>query len=291
MKKKTCYFPLVLMVFLALWGCGGGGSGGDSSGSGGSGTVTMSVTDAKPTLPLGNVEKVSITFDEVSVHKSGEGWISLDLAQEPYTIDLLQFQSGATTQLVPPASLTSGKYTQVRIGVKEAFITINENDRLVEVPIDIPSENLKTDKNFEFDVTGGGAVDLTVDFDLSQSIVVTGQQNYKLKPVLHLNQTQEAATIQGKINNSSFEKYQQATIIVTWDKDGDGVIDGDDEEYTRLTVEQESSSTDTDFRIFWLVPGEAYVVQVVVNGSEIHSEAVPSLPAGAVFDLNKGNAI
>jgi len=33
---------------------------------------------------------------------------------------------------------------------------------------------LKTDKNFEFNVQGGGAVDLTVDFDLSQSIVVTG---------------------------------------------------------------------------------------------------------------------
>lgn len=72
--------------------CGSGDGGSSSS----SGTVSMNVTDAKPVLPVDNVESVSIKIEEVSVHKSGGGWITLTLAK-PYTIDLLQFSDGTKT--------------------------------------------------------------------------------------------------------------------------------------------------------------------------------------------------
>lgn len=237
-------------------------------------------------LPSGT-ESILITFDEVSVHRPGGGWTSLPLAQTPYTIDLLQFSDGTTTDLVPPAELLSAKYTQVRIGVTDAFITING----VDYPVEIPSENLKTDKEFDFEVVGGGAVDLTVDFDLSQSIVVTGQDNYKLKPVLHLNETQEAGTVVGKISHASFGAFSEATVIVTWDKDlSEGLTDGD-EEYTRIVVEK--GSDPTEFRIFWLVPEEGYHVEIEVDATPIYEEFVSSidLPAGAIFNLNGGNPI
>ncbi len=60
----------------------------------------MNVTDAKPVLPATGVESVTITFDEVSVHKSGGGWINLPVATQPqpYTIDLYQFSDGTKTQ-------------------------------------------------------------------------------------------------------------------------------------------------------------------------------------------------
>jgi hypothetical protein len=225
------------------------------------------------------------------VHKSGGGWTTLPVATSPhsYTIDLYQFSDGAKTQFVPPVRLESGKYTQVRIGVTSGTIRINGLDHALE----IPSTNLKTDKNFEFDVAGGGAVDLTVDFDLSQSIVLTGSGTYQLKPVLHIVKTSEAATIQGKIN---FGTATQATVTVIWDKNGDGTLQtpdplnpNTDEEYTSILVK---STDPIPFKIFWLVPNVGYFVQVQLPDRTYEEYVPPSkLPAGAVVDLNGGGLI
>ncbi len=277
--KKHVLFGLALAVAAGvILACGGGSDNPSPS----QGTVTANVTDAKPTLPAGNVESVSITFNEVSVHKSGGGWMTLQTAQQPYTIDLYQFNNGQKTQIVPPVRIDSGKYTQVRIGVVSGNIKISGQ----EYPLEIPSSNLRTDKNFEFDVPKDGAVDLTVDFDLSQSIVATGVGTYQLKPVLHLNETSKAATIQGTIG---FGTAAQATVIVTWDKNGSGTIDDGDEEYTRVVV---ASSEPAPFKIFWLVPNEAYVVQVVVGANTFtFPVAASNLPPGAAYTLNGGNPI
>jgi Domain of unknown function (DUF4382) len=289
MRERIILFGLVLAISALFWGCGAGDGGGSSVSSG---TISMNVTDAKPMLPVADVDSVSITFDEVSVHKSGGGWIPLATVTQPYTIDLYQFSNGAKTQFVPPVRLESGKYTQVRMGVSSGVIRING----AEYPLEIPSSNLKTDKNFEFNVAGGGAVDLTVDFDLSQSIVLTGSGTYQLKPVLHLNQTAEAATIQGTIN---FGVSPKATVIVIWDKNANGDENPNpedtDEEYTRILVR----STDTlPFKVFWLVPDEGYFVRVLLEDDfgnpvkeYIEFVAPSDLSPSAVFSLNSGHAI
>lgn len=281
MRKRGIIFGLAFAIGALLAGCGGG------DGSGSSGTISMNVTDAKPALPVG-VEKVLITFDEVSVHKSGGGWISKPLPKTPFEIDLYQFIEGKTTQLVPPVPLESGKYTQVRIGVISATLVTSTGSYKME----IPSENLKTDKNFEFTVVGGGAVDLTVDFDLSQSIVVTGPDTYQLKPVLHIVETKEAATINGKIKDTTFGIKTEAIVVVTLDTDNGGTVNAGDEEYTRITVDK-SPSGDTTFSIFWLVPNNGYIVQIEINGVVIYTKAVTSaeMSEGAVLSLNGGNAI
>ncbi len=283
--KRICTYLLTLMIPIFLFGCGGGGS--SSGGSGGFGTIVIGVTDTKPMLPSGT-EEVLITFEEVLVHRPGGGWVSLPLAETPYTIDLLQFSDGTTTDLVPPVALLSGKYTQIRIVVTEALIIVNGSEH----PVVIPSENLKTDKQFNFQVVGGGAVDLTVDFDLSQSIVVTGFDTYKLKPVLHINNTQEAATIHGEISASSFATSQEAFVTVYLDKDQSGDVTDVDEIYTEVVVAQTSSVAPTEFRIFWLVPRQYYVVVVEVDGFR-YTEALDltETQPGTIFSLNDRNPI
>jgi hypothetical protein len=282
------YCVLSAVILLHLIGCGGGG--GSSGGSHTSyGTFSVNVTDAKPMLPSGTQE-VLITFEEVNVHKAGGGWTSLPLAQEPYTIDLLLFQEGHTTELVPPVSLESGKYTQIRIVVSSAQIVINN----IGYSVTIPSENLKTDKQFDFQVQGGGAVNLTVDFDLSQSIVVTDENlpSYKLKPVLHINKTQEAATIHGEISANTFDAHTstEAVVTVIWDKDSDGFVDLDDEVYTQVIVPRNDPAS---FSIFWLVPEQDYIVQVDIDEppDDMHEveESIEAhyLTAGAVYNLNQ----
>ncbi|MGD8273487.1 MAG: DUF4382 domain-containing protein [Desulfobacterales bacterium] len=283
--KGLLYFILLSTVtFLAA--CGGGGG----SGRGGTGTLSMSVTDAKPMLPDG-VTNLFVTFDEVRVHKSGGGWTSLPLVESPYTIDLLQFQDGNVTELVPPTKLESGKYTQVRLVVSGAKILFDNISSTAEEPVRVPSGNLKTDKNFIFNVGEDAAVDLIVHFDLSKSVVVTGpaaNPSYKLKPVLHLfDDPLEAATIKGSIENSAFGDSEKATVTV--------IAESNQEEYTIVEVSESDTEDPTEFTIFWLVPYESYTVEIDLdqNDTTDYDEFVQDidLPKGAEFELNDGDPI
>ena len=307
MKRRVMSVVLSTALLMLLVGCGGGS---DGSSDGGSGTVSVNATDAKPALPVdgATVTNVFVTIDEVSAHKAGGGWVKLTLPESPpYTIDLYQFINGETTQLVPPMSLESGKYTQIRLGVtggKIVFDTDGDQIGDSEEPLEVPSDNLKTDKNFDFEVQGGGAVDLTVDFDLSQSIVVEGTGTYKLKPVLHVVQTEEAATIEGTIKNTTFGPPPQqgnppkvVEVTVIWDKNGDGIADAYpvDEVYTNVYLTQETSGQQQKFSVFWLVPNQNYIVQVKADTNDsddtvdtvVYDEPVrdTDLQAGAVKDL------
>jgi len=266
MKASTLCILFALAIPMFLLGCGGD----DSE----TGSLSIRITDAKPLLEIEAIQAL-ITFDEVRAHSAGGGWVSLPMAQRPYTIDLLQFVDGTSTELVPPVELESGKYTQLRLGITEGSLVTAEG----EEPLEIPSEYLKTSKNFDFDVEGGEAVDLMVDFDLSQSIK-PAQDGYQLKPVLHLNETQRAAQIQGSIAASTFVD-SEAEVTVTYDG----------EEYTKLLVTKTDDTAPTEFSIFWLVPNNEYTVEV--DGTIHYEEEVAStdLEPGEVHILNSGSAI
>jgi hypothetical protein len=185
------------------------------------------------------ITNVFVTIDEVLVHKSGGGWETLHMVQTPYTIDLLQFTDGNRREFVPPVALSSGKYTQVRLSVVSARLRF-KNDPNDEVELTIPSGNLKTDKNFDFDLIGGTAVDITIDFDLSKSLVLEGP-DYKLKPVLHIVETADAATIAVTIENTSFPPDpgtgDPPYVVIT-------VLDSTGQEYTKVQVDKVGSATD-----------------------------------------------
>ena len=266
----------------------GGGGGGSSSATG---TVAMSVTDARPLLPV-DVTNLFVEFSEVWVHKPGAGWIQLTLVESPYTIDLLQFQDGNTTELVPPAKLSSGKYTQVRIVVDRATMRFDNGDGTTEDrTVEIPSENLKTDKNFTIDLEEDSALDIVIHFDLSMSIVVSGPDSnpqYKLKPVLHFfDEPLKAATIAGSIKNTFFGTSGKATVIVIAESTG--------EEYTRVEIPESTTTETTEFSIFWIVPEQSYTVQIDLDQDDATdcNESVESvdLLEGAVFELNEENPI
>jgi hypothetical protein len=286
-KLKGLKWLIVLSSVMFLAACGSGGGG---SSSGGTGEVSMAITDAKPMLPDG-VTNLFVTIEEVLAHKSGGGWTSLPLVESPYTIDLLQFQDGNVTELVPPTKLKSGKYTQVRLVVSSAEIFFDNESTTAEEPVTVPSDNLKTDKNFIFDVENDAAVDLIIHFDLSMSVVVTGTEidpSYQLKPVLHLfGDPLEAATIKGSINNSDFGASEKATVTVI------AVFNG--EKYTEVEVSESGTEDPTEFSIFWMVPDESYTVYIDLDqdGSTDYEQFVEDadLPEGAEFELNEGDPI
>jgi len=263
--KALKFFTLCCFVSFSLFfaACGGGGGGGSSD----SGTVAMSVTDAKPLLPE-NVTNLFVEFSEVWVHKSGEGWKQLTLVESPYTIDLLQFQDGYTTELVPPTIFDYGKYTQVRIVVSKAWMVFDikdENDEVIATEdrtLEIPSKNLKTDKNFTIEVEDDSAMDIVIHFDLSMSVVVSGPASnptYKLKPVLHLfDDPLKAATIEGSIDFGSFgESSNKATIDVIAENNG--------EVYTQVEITKSATADPTEYSILWIVPNQEYTVKINID--------------------------
>ena len=284
-NMRNISVAILLFASIAIAGCGG-------VADGGFGTVSMNITDAKPMLPSGT-KNLWITFDEVLAHKAGGGWESLPLPESPYTIDLLQFYDGKVTEFVPPVSLESGKYTQLRFFVSRAMIRIDDGTNVSDYEVTIPSDKLRTDKNFDFTVEDGGSVDITVDFDLSQSIVVTdisGVLSYKLKPVLHIVETSDAATISGMIDYGSFVDSKDAILTVFVFNTEIGLY----EEYTKLVVSPVTESL-AEFVIFWLVPNKDYRVEIdfdfdpeaIDNNPEwCENVSADDLGPGSVFPLD-----
>ena len=259
--------------------------------NGGSSTLFVRVTDARPALPSGT-EAVFITFEEFYVHLEGGDWISLELVDSPYAIDLLELHSGKTSQLVKPAKLEAGNYDGIRATVSSVAVLSGG----VFYSVALPPGSLSIDKEFLFRLERGRTLDLTIDFDLSQSLSVSkalAPHSYTLDPVLHINPTTEAASIQGEIAAETFVEHQSVDAVLTvfLDKDHSGNFSEADEEYTRIVVDLDNPK----FEVFWLVPEQGYIVQVEMDGSEPSEFEQFVFPAdlqkGATFQLNHSNPI
>ena len=298
MKTLKFFFgTFFLFCIFILLACSGGGSG--SSDGTETAPLSMSITDAKPALPVG-VTNFYVTIEEILVHKSGGKWKSLDLAQKPYTIDLLQFTNGETTEFVPPIQLEKGKYTQVRMVISSASMVVLSEDQesTTGYTITIPSDKLRTDKNFDFGVEGHG-VDITVDFDLSQSLVAEGPDGgppYKLKPVLHVVETSADAIITGTINNDSYTDHVPIEALVTVSERL--ATEQTWTEYTKVVVPMNADGETTDFTIYWLVPNKIYLVEIdfdpsidTDNYDEEIDHNIVDIGPGATYSLNDGNPI
>ena len=190
------------------------------------------------------------------------------------------------TGSLAPTTLEPGTYTQLRLGVSSAVLRVKGAD----IPLAVPSEKVRTDRNFE--LLEGGAVALTVDFDLSRSIVATGSGQYHFKPVLHLVETARAVSIVGDLADATFDGTAEAQVVVTRDADGSGGLSAGDEEHTRLAVPK-ANPEPTRFHVLWLMPSEGYTVRVEVGGVDVYTEFVApeDLPPGADFALNGGAPI
>jgi len=287
-RKRAIYSMLALLAVVFFIGCEVSFFVGFN---GGSSTFFVRVTDAKPALPYGT-EAVYVTFEDFFVHREGGEWISLPLTQMPYAVDLLEFHSGRTTTLVQPVSLEPGTYDRIRVSISSAAVLRDGSFFSVA----IPSGNLLIEIDFFFALEDGRTLDLTIDFDLSQSLTLLQTpvaSSYQLKPVLHINQTETAATIHGEISAETFAEYDSraATVSLFADKDLSGDLSAGDEEYTRVVVDRDNPI----FTIFWLVPEQGYTIQIEMDGTgspEFEEFVFPAdLQKGDSFELNHSNPI
>ena len=147
-------------------------------------------------------DAVNIVVTEVSVHSadadSASGWLVLN--DTTRTFDLLALTNGAF-QVLGEAPLNPGHYTQLRLKLADSCTVIVDGQTY---PLEVPSgaqSGLKL--NHPFDIASHTLCELTLDFDAARSIHVSGNDHYRLSPVIRVVANQVSGSISGTINPAS----------------------------------------------------------------------------------------
>ncbi len=195
--SKISGLLLGLLSVLILAGCaqqgtqqGTGPYGGGTTAQGGGGAAAgnglavFTITDKA--ADMGNVTSVKLTIDSVQIHSAASGWMTLSSATQ--TFDLLQLKASDAQALLAQANLSNGTYEQVRLHVSKVVVTDSSGDHEAK----LPSGDLKIAGGFT--VSGNKTSVATFDFLADQSLHVTGNGQYIMAPVIHL-QTRENASV------------------------------------------------------------------------------------------------
>ncbi len=138
--------------------------------------------------PIDNAEKVLVTLDKIRVHQSGKteaedsSFVTVWESAAGTEFDLLLMK---TTPIVFTTALSAGNYNQIRMSVVSGKIVLKGDP--TPYPLDVPSDEIKT--NYHFEVLAGGTAQITLDFDAEQSLHIVKQgkkDSYKLRPVVNV---------------------------------------------------------------------------------------------------------
>ena len=149
--------------------------------------------------PFSDAKALLVTFTEVNVHASGGDWITVPFATgASRTCDLKKLETAQ--DILGVGSLPAGHYTQLRLVVSSAAIYFQNASSGpacaptiaapagTNAPVDIPSGEVKL--NREFDLASGGGTMILLDFDGDSSVRQTGNGNgqgggrYMMTPVI-----------------------------------------------------------------------------------------------------------
>jgi len=143
------------------------------------GVVEVRVMDAPPT----GVSSIVVTTSNIEVHKAGaseESWVSL--IKEGKTFDLVAIQGAEV--FLGSENVSSGNYTQIRLDVTKVIVTLDGK----EITAKLPSDKLKVVRPWE--VKAGQKTILTLDFQADTFVVITGNDQAQVKPVIKLDVSQ-----------------------------------------------------------------------------------------------------
>ena len=193
MEKKFIVILVLLALAIFISGCMGFlTTPGEDSITPGKGRLEIYLTDSSEKYKANDLETYSavyITVSRIQVHlaedgEEGEGeWIELELNNGEKIFDLINLKNEGLSVLLSEVELAPGKYTQIRLFVKDASVDIEEGDN--GVPVEIPSADQTGIKLIHpFEIIDGEETVLTIDFDAEKSIIKTGDGSYKLMPVI-----------------------------------------------------------------------------------------------------------
>jgi len=145
------------------------------------GTLLLKITDAPGDL---NISEALITISFVEVHIAAGGnnssaeWVTV--INETQQFDLIMLEN--VTDILGSQTLEIGIYTQIRLHVDEALVTIDN----VQYNLEIPSKTVKL--VHQFIIEPEDTTTLILDFDIQESVHKTGSDKYILQPTIQVIQ-------------------------------------------------------------------------------------------------------
>lgn len=190
-----------------------------------SGTLTVKITDAP--FPSDSVAEANITIDKVEAKMVAAGDMQSDsfvvLSQETATFNLLELSNG-TTAVLTTADISEGSYSEIRLHIVDAGIKLKNGQ---EFPLKVPSgsaSGLKIKINPTLDITGGMSGEILLDFDVSRSFIVAGNEHSKngikfmFKPVVRcVNTSVVTSGIKGyvtSVDTTSTDSIAGASVFL-----------------------------------------------------------------------------
>ncbi len=204
----------LLGLLLALAGCG------DDTNAPATGTLRINLVDSPAAY-----DAVYVQIDSVQVHEAGAdssgGWRTV--SAQPGTYDLLTLRNGLSALLVD-RQLPAGHYTQIRLRLGDGNSVVVDG---VEHDLDVPSgaqTGLKL--NHPFTIEGGVLTEITLDFDASRSVHMTGNGQYKLRPVIRAMANVVSGSLRGVAlpldARAAVEAVSGTDTLVAWADTLDG---------------------------------------------------------------------
>jgi len=172
---KKLILPVMLVLVIALSGC-------TAPSPAGTGNLVLQITD-QPNL---NIQKADVTISKIQVHMASQNesnessWITV--LEGPQTFDLVAIKD--VKEFLGEKELAAGTYTQIRLDVEKALVTINGT----EFNLTIPSKTVKLVRSFQ--IAENQTTVLTLDFNAQDSIHAAGDK-YIMTPAIQIIQEQK----------------------------------------------------------------------------------------------------
>jgi Domain of unknown function (DUF4382) len=296
----VCAVVLIAILIGILAAC----SGSSPSTGASSGLVNVSVSDPTTcSAPSGPYSHVYVTITDVRVNTNANAgdndssWVDLTsaLKNAPAQVDLLGLANSSCflADLGDKLELQPGNYQQIRVilAPDNASSSVSGNkcgnasncvvlaaDSSVHAlalsseattGIKIPSGQIA---GGQFTIAAGQTKDLNIDFNACASIVIQGNGQYRLKPVLHAG---EVATASASINGKVFDAATNAAV-----SGGAVVVALEQQDSTGVDrVVMQTLADSTGAFVFCPVPAGSYdVVIAAINGTG--TAYVPKITTG-----------
>lgn len=290
-SRTLWLFPALFTLLLAgivTVAC----SNNSSTTSSGSGATTASVVISDPATcagPNGPYAHVYVTITDVQANTSAaagdndSGWTDLTpgLSAHPKQIDLLGQADNHCflASLGDAQQLQPGNYQQIRLILADNSASLANNAcgnsaNCVVLAADNSAHELLLSSESKtglkipagqiasggFNVGTGQTKDLDIDFDTCASIVVEGNGQYRLKPVLHAGEVSTTSTsIDGRVLDQKTGNPVNGTVIVALEQADAAGID-------RIVMSTLALS-DGSF-VFCPIPSGAYDIVVVGEAAD-----------------------
>ena len=259
---KLIGIVLSLTIMTLISGCGGGG--GTSSTP--TGTLSLSITDTPPQLGQ-NVTGVNIAVIGIEYNYEGNWTTAEDFV--PQTFNLLDLQNGKSLHL-GDMILPAGHYSEIRFilaaPTKESEVKSNPDCNITfsdkpTQPLFVPSGGQSGYKGKgAFDITADAKIEVTADFDVHKSIVVKGNGDYSLKPVIRLVVTELSGMINGTVVDVADYNATLDSLVVYSYKSGVSIAGEADNNFPNSVSAGDVNMSDGNFTLAFLGEGNYTLV-------------------------------